>query len=174
MNGSDSYYENRLYNSVGNLILKANNGMFSLNYDCDYDKLCPDFELFASNKKYIKADSYYYAENGVINKYDLNGKKVSSSKKYYQIYQVGSDYSFVYINKDDSIYVVKNDETYSKKISQKESSDYSMSINYTDSINNHIKNIEIYDGYLGIQYHAPHNKYVLNVETGEITINNAY
>jgi len=111
-----------LYDEFGNNIIDIENGhKFALILD-NKDK---ENGLFASNIS-VKCNGYYYAKDGIIEKYELPNKLINKSEKYDDILYVLEDYSLIYKKTDNSIYVVSNNGNYSKKIAEKTSDNYSM------------------------------------------------
>ena len=150
----------RLYDLDGNII-------FSIPDKSKFSLILKDENLRFGQTNYYEVDGAYYSENGVINKYSLDGNKISSSKKYDDVIEVDSDYSLIYNKSDNSIYVVSNDGTYSKKIVEKSTYYYSL---YHDTKNNEIRvylsRITCGDG--------PTDSYSLNLIDNTLTFEKSY
>ena len=121
---------------------------------------------------YFEVNGVYYAEDGKINKYNLDGTKVSNSKKYDEVIEVGHYYSLIYNKNDNYIYVVSNDSTYSKKIAEKVSTyTYSLYHNVTDNI--------VSISLIPINLHCalntgPLDQYILNLNNNTLTFEKSY
>ena len=116
LNTFDGILKSRLYDERGKVIFDISDKYkFHLIYkDGDPNYLENAYEV----------DGAYYTKDGVINKYNLDGKKISSSKKYDEVIQVEQNYSLIYQSSDDSIYVVSNTGDYQQKITKKGNNDY--------------------------------------------------
>lgn len=120
----------KIFDANGNEILSIspdNYSNFSLIYedgneDSLHLKSCKNGR--ASLNDNCKVLGYYYAKNGIIEKHNMLGEKTSNSKKYNEVLFVLEDYSLIYNKSDDYVYVISNDELYSKKITKKTSDIY--------------------------------------------------
>jgi len=145
----------RLYDLNGKIIFNIpDKTMFSL--------ILKDGEFRYGQTNYFEVDGAYYSENGVINKYNLDASKVSSSEKYDEVIEVGQKYSLIYNKNDNSIYVISNDGTYSKKIVEKSTYYYSFYYNTKDNeISVYLSRITCGDG--------PADRYILKLNDNTLT-----
>ena len=132
--------KSRVYDEKGNIIFDIlDKYKFHLIFK-DNEK--PDYA--ATNV--FEVEGAYYTENGVINKYNLDGTKISNSKKFDDVIQVEQKYSLVYQSNDNSIYVVSNDGNYSQKVTTKNNDGYCMYNFDEKSINVFLSKCPVPDG----------------------------
>ena len=113
----------------------------------------------------MKCKGYYYAKDGIIEKYELPNKLITKSEKYDDVLYVLEDYSLIYKKMDNSIYIVANDGNYSKKITEKTASEYSMERRLYENTNE----IVIVDS-SDIMFNSCATRYVLDLNSDKISI----
>lgn len=145
----------RLYDETGRLVIDfytLEEGQFSLK--CNW----------SGYFKYGECQEYYLVEDGAITKYNLDGTKIGSTKKYDEVFGVQNDYALVYQKSDNSIYVIKNDDTFSKKITVKTKENYRLVVSATNDT------ILIYEEDNNNDIANNLKKYNYNLKTDEIII----
>jgi len=160
----------RLYDNNNNLIIEAPTEKISLNYTCETNEYCP-YKFWHEKKgsiEHLELDSYYYGSDGILTKYDLDGNNISNTKKYDEILCVSSEYSLVYQKSDNSVYIIKNDDTFVKKVAVKNKKYYEMNIDENGMIIIHGRNYS----YGNHPFDEIMLTYSFNKTTGEIKIEN--
>lgn len=150
-----------LYDEFGNNIIDIEDGhKFALILD-NKDKS----EAYYVSDLSLKCKGYYYAKDGIIEKYELPNKLIAKSEKYDDVLYVLEDYSLIYKKMDNSIYIVANDGNYSKKITEKTASEYSMERRLYENTNE----IVIVDS-SDIMFNSCATRYILDLNSDKISI----